>query len=497
MHRSFSLNIIHRFRWIPLLLGIASFASAFVFTWQSPAAAVTARHYTELEFPPLSEIQIPEYERYELPNGLVVYLMEDHELPLVSGSATFRTGERLIPTSQTGLGEIMGDAMRLGGTQTYPAAALNMALEQRAASVETAVDVDSGSASFNTLTEDLEEIFELFADVVQRPAFAPDRIEFLKNQYRGSIDRRNDDPSDIASREFRKLIYGDDSPYARTFEYSTLNNFTRDDLIDFYQASVRPEQTILAIAGDIEPDQMKELISTYFGGWQVPAAANLPEAPTADQAQTGIFLIDQPQLSQSYVQIGHIGGQRNADDYPAMSVMNEVLNGFGGRLFNEIRSRQGLAYVVYAFWAARYDYDGIFIGGGQTRSDATVSFIQSVKDEISQIRQVPVSEEELARAKDSVLNSFVFNFQSPEQTLSRLIRYEYYGYPEDFVFQFREAVSNTTPEDVLKAAQTHLKPENLVVLVVGNSAEIQPPLTTLSPNEKVIQVDITIPSPEV
>lgn len=497
MHRSFSLNIIHRFRWIPLLLGIASFASAFVFTWQSPAAAVTARHYTDLEFPPLSEIQIPDYERYELPNGLVVYLMEDHELPLVSGSATFRTGERLIPTSQTGLGEIMGDAMRLGGTQTYPAAALNMALEQRAASVETAVDVDSGSASFNTLTEDLEEIFELFADVVQRPAFAPDRIEFLKNQYRGSIDRRNDDPSDIASREFRKLIYGDDSPYARTFEYSTLNNFTRDDLIDFYQASVRPEQTILAIAGDIEPDQMKELISTYFGGWQVPAAANLPEAPTADQAQTGIFLIDQPQLSQSYVQIGHIGGQRNADDYPAMSVMNEVLNGFGGRLFNEIRSRQGLAYVVYAFWAARYDYDGIFIGGGQTRSDATVSFIQSVKDEISQIRQVPVSEEELARAKDSVLNSFVFNFQSPEQTLSRLIRYEYYGYPEDFVFQFREAVSNTTPEDVLKAAQTHLKPENLVVLVVGNSAEIQPPLTTLSPNEKVIQVDITIPSPEV
>ncbi|MDB9526361.1 pitrilysin family protein [Oscillatoria sp. CS-180] len=497
MRGSFSFKMIRRFRWMSFLLGILTLASVLALSWQSPATAGTARHYTELEFPPLGELQIPDYERYELPNGLVVYLMEDHELPLVTGSATFRTGERLVPNSQTGLGDIMGDAMRLGGTETYSAEELNLALEQRAASVETSVDVDSGAASFNTLTEDLEDVFALFADVVQQPAFAPDRIEFLKNQYRGSIDRRNDNPDDIASREFRKLVYGRESPYARTYEYSTLNNVSRDDITEFYNASVRPDQTILAISGDIDPEQMKMLISEAFGNWQAPAdAPSLPTAPTADQAQTGIFLVDQPQLSQSYVQIGHIGGQRSAEDYPAMSVMNEVLNGFGGRLFNEVRSRQGLAYVVYAFWAARYDYDGIFIGGGQTRSDATVPFIQSVKEEIDRIRQVPVSTEELARAKDSVLNSFVFNFQSPEQTLSRLVRYEYYDYPQDFVFQFREAVANTTSEMVLEAAQTHLKPEDLVVLVVGNATEIQPPLTTLSPDQQVTQVDITIPSPE-
>jgi zinc protease len=163
-------------------------------------------------------------------------------------------------------------------------------------------------------------------------------------------------------------------------------------------------------------------------------------------------------------------------------------------LFNEVRSRQGLAYVVYAYWAARYDYPGLFIGGGQTRSDATVPFIQSVKTELATVRNTPVPDEEVARAKDAVLNSFVFNFQSPGQTLSRLIRYEYYDYPEDFVFQFRQAVADTTSADILAAAQTQIKPDELVVLVVGNAAEIDPPLTTLGSDVSVTPVDITIPS---
>jgi zinc protease len=357
--------------------------------------------------------------------------------------------------------------------------------------------VDSGAASFNTLTEDLTDVFTIFADVVRRPAFAPDRIDFLKNQYRGSIQRRNDNPDDIASREFRKLVYGDSSPYARTYEFSTIDNISRDDIQTFYQASVQPAQTILAIAGDFDPESMKRLIAEQFGDWQAaPDVPELPQIPDATQAQTGVFLVDQPQLTQSYVQIGHIAGQRNAPDYAEMAVLNEVLNGFGGRLFNEVRSSQGLAYVVYAFWAARYDYDGIFIGGGQTRSEATVPFIESVKDEIARIREEPVTAEELARAQDSVLNSFVFNFQSPEQTLSRLVRYEYYGYPQDFVFQFREAIANTTTAAIQTAAQQHLQPDDLVVLVVGNAADITPSLSTLTPDQTVTNVDITIPMPE-
>ncbi|MEM0979870.1 MAG: pitrilysin family protein, partial [Cyanobacteria bacterium P01_H01_bin.58] len=339
MLASYLTNPLRRLRWLSLLLGSLTFVVVVAFSWQAPAAAITARHYTELEFPPLREIQIPDFERYELSNGMVVYLVEDHELPLVSGSATFRTGERLVPDAQVGLGNLTGEVMRVGGTETYAADALNLALEQRAAVVETSIDTASGSASFNALTEDLEAVFSIFTDVMRRPVFAPDKVALLKNRYRGGIDRRNDDPDDIASREFRKLVYGDSSPYARTVEYDTLDAISREDMVDFYQSSVRPDRTILAIAGDFEPALMKQLIQDAFGDWQAPAAEpGLPTTPSAVQQKAGLFMVDQPQLTQSYIQMGHIGGQRDSEDYASLTVLNEVLNGFGGRLFNELRS---------------------------------------------------------------------------------------------------------------------------------------------------------------
>ncbi|PSN17745.1 peptidase M16 [filamentous cyanobacterium CCP5] len=482
-------------RWLTLpVLAIATLSLILGLGWQPAAIATTARHYTELEFAPLGDVQFPDYERYQLDNGLVVYLMEDHELPLVSGSATFRTGSRFEPASQVGLASITGDAMRLGGTETVSPDQLNQTLEQRAASIETGMDTDSGSASFNALSEDLEAVFALFADVIQRPAFAQDKIDLLKNQYAGSIARRNDDPDDITSREFRKLVYGEDSPYARTVEYSTLANVDRESVQGFYQASIRPDRTILGIVGDFDPEAMKGLIEEFFGGWQASGdPLDINELPNVSQAKAGVFAVEQPQLTQSYIQLGHLGGQLNSEDHAPLAVLNEVLNGFGGRLFNEIRSRQGLAYVVYAYWSPRYDYPGLFIGGGQTRTDATVPMIKAVKTEIERVRSAPISEAELQQAKDSVLNSFVFNFQQPSQSLSRLIRYEYYGYPRDFVFQFREAVEQTTVEAVLQAAQTQLHSDRLVTLVVGNAGEITSALSALTEDQTVTQVDITIP----
>ncbi|MEO1589920.1 MAG: pitrilysin family protein [Cyanobacteria bacterium J06632_22] len=464
---------------------------ALVLSWAGPAAAVTPQHYTDLDFPTLGDINIPDYERYELDNGMVVYLMENHDLPLVSGGVTLRTGTALDPTGQIGLGSITGEAMRLGGTANHPPAELNELLEQRAASVETSLGTTSGGASFSALAEDLDPVFELFADVLRNPAFAPDKFELIKSRYRGDIARRNDDPDDITGREFRKLVYGDESPYARQVEYSDLDNISRDDVIAFYNANITPQNSILSISGDFETTQMKTLIEQRLGAWQ-PAAETAFSAPTETQAKTGLYLIDQPQLTQSYIQIGHLGGRLDNPDHAPLVVLNEVLNGFGGRLFNDIRSRQGLAYVVYAFWSPRYDYPGLFIGGGQTRSEATVPFLQSIQAEIERVREEPISETELQFAKDSVLNSFVFNFATPEQSLSRLVRYEYHGYPSDFVFRFREQVEATTADEVLAAAQENLKPEDLITLVVGNQAEITPPLESLG-GVSVTPIDISIP----
>ena len=483
-----------RKRFLPLLfLTMATFTILLTVSWPSPAQAIEPKPYEELNFPPLGDIQIPEFERYELDNGMVVYLLEDHDLPLVSGTATFRTGEYLVDPMQTGLASITGQAMRLGGTVNHAPDALSEMLEQRAASVETGIASTSGSASFSALTEDLPTVFELFSEVITQPAFDEEQLALILGRSAGGIARRNDAPDDIVSREFNKLIYGDESPYARTVEYANLENISRDDVVNFYKTTLRPENTILGIVGDFDPVEMKGAIAQLLDGWECAEKEALPKPPEGTQQQAGLFVVDQPQLTQSYIHVGHIGGELSNEFHSKMSVMNEVLNGFGGRLFNEIRSRQGLAYSVYAFWSPRYDYNGTFIGGGQTRSEATVPFIQSMYQEIEKIRTEPITEKELAFAKDSVLNSFVFNFQTPSQTLSRFIRYEYYGYPSDFVFQYRDGVESATAEEVLAAAQANLKPEQLVTIVVGNTGDIDPALSNLG--LEVTPLDVTIPAP--
>lgn len=454
------------------------------------AIADTPQHYTELELPPLPEITLPEYVRYELDNGMVVYLVEDRDLPLVNGSAIIRTGSRFEPADKVGLARLTGSLMRSGGTQNYPVEELNLILEQEAASIETGINTTSGSAGFNTLTEDLDSVLNLFAEVLREPVFDPSRLELAKNQINGGIARRNDDPQDVADREFDKLIYGATSPYARTVEYETIDNITREDVVAFYKQYIRPENIILGIVGDFEISQMKAKIEAAFGDWEVNTPPPSLEVPDASQANTsGIYIIDRPELTQSSVAIGHIDGTLDNPDYPVISVINGLLNGFSGRLFNEVRSRQGLAYSVYGVWRPNYDYAGQFTAGGQTQTETTVPFIESVLAEITELQNNSVSEEELANAKESILNSFVFNFQNPSQTLSRLMRYEYFGYPEDFIFQYQEGVKNTTVEDIRRVAQQYFKPEQLVTLVVGNAAAITPSLDTLDENVTTITVD--------
>lgn len=477
-------------RWVGLLL----VSMLLVVLLRLPAVAAGARHYTELSFQPLPEVQLPEYERFVLDNGMIVYLMEDHELPLVGGTALVRTGDRLEPAEQVGLARLVGTVMRTGSTQQHSADELNQLLEQRAAAVETGINTTSGSVSFSSLSEDLEMVFGLFTEVIREPVFAQDQLDLAKTQLRGAIARRNDAPNGIASRVFQKLIYRNDSPYARTVEYATLDNISRDDLISFYRQYFYPNNMILGIVGDFDSQQMRSLIQKKFGDWTSRKMLT-PQLPSVSQfKQGGVFLVDQPQLTQSYVQIGHLGGQLDSPDYAALDVLNGVLNGFGGRLFNSVRSRQGLAYSVYGSWSPRYDYPGIFIAGGQTRSETTVPFIQAIRSEIERLKAEQVTPAELAFAKDSVLNSFVFNFEEPSQTLSRLMRYEYYGYPVDFLFRYQRGVEATTAADIQRVAQTYLKPENLVTLVVGNAAAIQPPLTELT--AEVTPVDITIPQPK-
>lgn len=466
-----------------------------------PAAAplpTLQDYYPDLTFPPLPDIQLPAYERFTLGNGLGVYLMEDHELPLVQGSFLVRVGDRWEPANQAGLGSLVGELLRDGGTDRHSVQEINTFLENHAAAIETSISTTAGQVSFSALGEDLEPVLGLVAEILRQPAFGDDRLELAKTRRRGSIARRNDNPSAIASREFIQLLYGEDSPYGWTEEYTTLDNIDRAAVVDFYQRYFHPDRILMGIVGDFDPATTRPLIENLLGDWQT-FGPPLPPLPPVTQAHIGeLFTIDQPTMTQSYIQMGQLGetgaGQLNSPDFPALSVLNEVLNGFGGRLYNQVRSRQGLAYSVSSQWQPNYDFPGLFIAQGQTRTETTLEFLAAVHQELENLAQQPISAAELQYAKDVVLNSFGFSFQAPSQTLSRLLRYEYYGYPADFIFQYRAGVEAVTIADVQRVAQTHWQPDRWITLIVGNIAPLEPAaLAPFSPKGTITPLDITLP----
>ena len=183
---------------------------------------------------------------------MVIYLVEDHELPLISASALVSAGSRWEPGDKSGLASITGSVMRTGGTASRPGDQLDQELDRLGASVETGIGQDSGRASVSVLKEDFDKGLDILADILQHPAFPQDKIELAKIAQRDQIARRNDNPNGIVFREFGRVLFGKDSPYARITEYDTINAITRDDLVAFHQRFFQPENVILGVWGDFD-----------------------------------------------------------------------------------------------------------------------------------------------------------------------------------------------------------------------------------------------------
>ncbi|HON90043.1 MAG TPA: pitrilysin family protein [Sedimentisphaerales bacterium] len=459
------------------------------------ATTKQAPDHRKLKYPPLREVKVPEVTRVTLPNGMKLLLLEDHELPLIHLSARIRTGSIYEPAEKIGLADITGEVMRTGGTPTMTGDKIDEALEAMAASVEIGIGLDYGMASLSVLKEDLDKTLGILADILMNPAFPQNKIELAKIQHRSAIARRNDEPDGIASREFAKLIYGPDSVYARHTEYATIDAITRDDLVAFHKRFFGPNAMMAAVWGDFETREMIHKIEKAFGGW-AKIDATVPPMPKVDYEYTRtVCVVPRSDLNQSNILLGHLGGLRNDPDYFALVVMNQILGGgFTGRLFKNVRSRQGLAYSVFGSYGADYAHPGVFSLGCQTKSESTVQAIQSILSEIEKIRRTEVSDEELKLAKESFLNSFVFNFDSAGEIVTRLLTYEYYGYPADFLLQTRDRVETVTKADILRVAKKHLNPTQVHILVVGNPEGFDKPLSTLGDVETL---DVTIPSPSL
>jgi zinc protease len=479
---------LHRFA---ILSAVAALAVAAAV----PPAVAQVTKPSELVYPPLPAFQAPKPTRFVLPNGLVVMVIEDHELPLVNVTARIRTGSLLEPAEKVGLAGLVGTVLRSGGTMTRKPDALDEFLEARAASIESSMSADSASASMSALKADTPAIMDAFADVLRNPAFDPDRLKIALTAVTSTIARQNDNPQGIVQREFAKTIQGADSPFGRTTTYASIGAVTRDDLLAWHKKYFHPNRTIIGVVGDITVAEARALVTKSFGDWPKgpPVADTWPVPRTAPQA--GVFEAVKADSTQSFVAVGHQGELlRTSPDYVPVTVMNEVLaGGFTSRLFGKIRTELGLAYSVGGSLNANWTRVAPFQMQMSTRADATVKAIEALINEAKLLATTkPATDAELKLAKDSILNSFVFNNDEPSEVLGQQLAFEYYAQPLDWLDRYRAAVEKVTAADVARVAAKYIHPDRFSVVVVGPGEGRDKPLSALG---TVKTLDITIPPP--
>lgn len=470
---------------LPLLLAMVT-----VFPVQRSTAQVA--NWKQIPIPQLPAFKPKQPKRVELSNGMVIFLQEDHELPLIDASARIRGGSVNEPADKAGLVDIYGEVWRTGGTKSQTGDQLDDFLEVRAAKVETGGGPDSTTISFSCLKGDLDDVFKAFVDVLQNPEFRADKIDIARKAMQDAISRRNDEIGDIAHREAVKLAYGPDNPYARVPEYSTVGAITRQDLIDWHGKYIHPNNMILGISGDFDSAAMESRLRAAFESW--PKGPAFPKNNIEyHPAKPGYYLIPKEDVNQSNIRMVAPGTTRDNPDYYAISVFNEAFGGgFSSRLFNDIRTKRGLAYGVGGGIGTNFGHPGILQISMGTKSQSTVEAVQAVDEDVTNLTKEPITEEEIQRAKDAILNAFIFRLDSPDKILVERMTYEYYGYPPDWLDKYQAEIKKVTAAQVNAVAAKYLHKDQLAVLVVGNTKEFDKPLSSLGP---VKEIDITIPPP--
>ena len=458
------------------------------------AAGAASVNPAELEFPKLREFDAPEGEPIELDNGLVVYLFENHELPQVEALARVGAGSALDPRDKRGMGNIFGTVLRTGGAGERGPDEVNELLEGLGAEISVSTREDHLNVSMRSLRGGVEPVLSVFADILTDPRFAAEKVGLAKNRTKSSISRRNDNPQQIAFREFGKLIHGEDSPYGWHPEHYTVDRINREDLEAFHEAHFHPNNVQLAMVGDFDSEAMAQRIRDHLGDWPRRDDYQTPELPPVDaERASSVNLVEKTDVTQSTVLVGHPGElTRDDPDYAAVEIMNEVLSGgFSGRLFKRVRSDKGLAYSVFGNYTAPYHRTGRFFAGVFSKSGTTVEAARAVLREVEKMREEPPTAEELELAKDAYLNSMVFEFDSLREIAGRRMNYEAYDFPPDFLARLMERIADVTAEDVHRVAREYLHPEEVHLLVVGNPAEFSEDLSVLG---EVNEIDITIPT---
>jgi zinc protease len=421
------------------LLGLLALVSV------SPAWALDDAKYDpkQLTTPALRRVQVPKPERYVMPNGIVVFLLEYHDLPVVRARANFKSSPLWINDEKVGLGSLTGEVMRSGGSAAHGGDWLDDRLAAIGASISADVSSDNAGGGFRCLADNTSEVLSLFAEVLRTPDFPADKIELSKVGLRQGIASRNDEMIPILIRVATEAVYGKGNPYARKPEYATVEAIAREDCQKLHARAFQPNRMVLAVYGDFKSAEMKKLLAAKFGDWKKGDDAAVPPPPVPDVAKARLVFAPKDDVTQAGVIISHLGFRADDPDYADMTVFETALGGgMQSRLFNKIRTERGLAYAAGASAGADYARPGVFMAYSLTRTDSALTALDLLRQETTQVTEAPFTDAELKVAKESVVNGLVFSFAEPSAILFRSAYFELTGYPLDFLERYQKALES-------------------------------------------------------
>jgi len=453
------------------------------------------RKVDSIKFPALKNFSTPIIEKSNINNGIKLRLIKTDKLPLVNIVAIIKGGSVYDPSNKVGIAEMTAQLLRIGGVKGMSGEEVDAFLDANGITINISASLEDFTVYMSCLDENLEKAFEILSKIIRTPGFDKKKLEEIKTQYASSVQRRNDNPQPILSREFDKVVYGKHTPFSSVLEYEHIDNISMRDIKDEYNQFFAPNNILMGVSGPVDLKNVEGLIIKYLGNWK--NRASIPAYPKVRKPNNDfkIAIANKDNLNQNYISVGNMGLMMDKKSEAAIKVFNSIFSqGMDSRLFNKVRTKLGLTYGISGGIVQNEWYPGKVYFSTFTKSESTIPVIKAIFEEIDRIKKEKVSDEELKNAKDYFLNSYVFKFSSPEKVLYSKLSDEFYGEEENAQQKLLEDIKKVTKEDIYKIAQKYLHPEEMKIVIVGNEKLIKGKLSDFG---KVKKLDISIKAPVV
>lgn len=430
---------------------------------------------------PAPQFHLPVPKDLILANGMRVYLVEDHSLPVMNATLFDLAGADGNPTSKPGLAGFTA-RMLTEGTSKRSAMQIADDADQIGAKLQCEADEDSAKAMIASLSTHQEEALKLLQDVIQHPVFQPQEVERIRKERLAAIIQEADDPFASIFRVGPKILYGNHPyGYPATGTKAAVQEISRGDLAGFWEAHYAPQNAALVLTGDISEAEAREMAEKYFGAWKGKPSAAAPEVPaTPDLPTRRIVIVDKPGAPQTVLGAFGIGLPRNTSDYAAVKVMNGILGGlFSSRINMNLREKNGFTYGAFSTFSYHRG-TGPFLSGSMVRTDVTEPATRELFTELQRIRTDPPTAAELKVSQEYALRSLPGHFETVDDTSRQIGDLFVYKLPVDYYRALPQQYEAVTLKDAQKAAVDHINPEHLLIVAVGDRAKIEPGLQKLN-----------------